>query len=183
MAWVPVVVAFAVTTLSNALATAGDALLARFAMFVVAAAAAVGCHIAGHLLAEIEEARIQPARWWPGIVLALVSIPLQLATGPYPAERVARPGRAATPEIAWRVTIAGPVSNLVCAGLAYALYVANPVPFLRLLAEVQLAVAAYSLMPFEPLDGSRLAKRRPLVLTLLGVILTIASAALAAGIA
>jgi hypothetical protein len=44
-------------------------------------------------------------------------------------------------------------------------------------------VAAYSLMPFEPLDGSRLAKRRPLVLTLLGVILTIASAALAAGIA
>ena len=39
----------------------------------------------------------------------------------------------------------------------------EPLPVLRLIAQVQLAAIAYALLPFRPLDGQALVHRRPVV--------------------
>lgn len=84
-------------------------------------------------------------------------MPARLSTGPYAGHR-ALPG-VPSRKARW-VFLAGPVANLAAAVFAYALYLAQPMPFFRLLAVVQLAAAGFSLLPFEPLDGAALGRER-----------------------
>ena len=108
--------------------------------------------------------------------MALIGIPFQLASGPFLAERVA----AADPIRSWWASAAGILANVAAAGVAYAAYLVDPLPFLRILVAVQLAVAAFALIPSDPLDGDRLA-RYPLVLAVMALGVATASLALAVG--
>ena len=54
-------------------------------------------------------------------------------------------------------------------------------PFLRVLIATQLAVAAFSLIPSDPLDGDRLATH-PVILALTSLAIAAASTAIAVGL-
>jgi Zn-dependent protease len=73
-------------------------------------------------------------------------------------------------EESWKVYVAGPLANLGFAIVVYILFMLQPLPMLRLIAQVQLAAMGYALLPFAPLDGAALARRHPAVLGGLGSI-------------
>lgn len=179
LVWVPVLAILGVTTLLNVLGSVKEAPVGGFILASIAVLAGFACHMLGHLLVAVGRARVRPAAWWPGVLLAVVAVPFQVPVGPFPAERVV----AANQAQAWRITLAGPVAVIVAAFVAYGFYLIEPLPFLRLLAQVELAVAAYALMPFGPLDGARLADRHPAVLAGLGLVVAAASAAFVLGLA
>jgi tetratricopeptide (TPR) repeat protein len=179
LVWVPILAVLAITTSWNALATAADAPLAGLLVTVVAVLAGIVCHALGHVAAAAGKGTIRPAAWWPGIVIGLLALPLQVAAGPYPTEQLeGLEGRRF-----WLIALAGPVANLAAAVVAYLAFTVVPLPFLRLVAQVQLAIAAYSLMPLEPLDGSRLEEHQPVVVAGLGLAIAAVSTALVLGIA
>ncbi len=177
--WVPSLVVLVATTAFSVGRSAPDAFAATLLATLVATVLALVAHACGHLVvARGMSADVRPARWDPGIVMALVGIPLQLASGPFLAERVA----AANPLRSWWASAAGILANVAAAGVAYAAYLVDPLPFLRILVAVQLAVAAYALIPSDPLDGDRLA-RYPIVLAIMALGVATASLALAMGVA
>ena len=119
---------------------------------------------------------IRAAGWAPGLGLAIIGMPFHVPAGPFLAEDITTgdPGRD------WWISFAGVFANLAAAGFAFALYIAIPMPFLRILIATNLAVAAFSLIPSHPLDGDRLSSR-PLVLLVLGLAVGAASAAIVVG--
>ena len=88
--------------------------------------------------------------------------PFQVPVGPFPAERCLGTdhGRA------WRITLAGPRRRHRGGGssLMRASTWSPPCRSCGFSPRSSLAVAAYALMPFVPLDGARLADRHPAVL-------------------
>ncbi len=98
------------------------------------------------------------------------------------------PGLAALEERAREVeamrTTAGEAMGLALVGsaAAYGLLLAQRVPLLRLLAEVQLAVIGNTLLPFEPADGPVLGRSWPGVVAGFGVMVVVAGVLFALGL-
>ena len=159
---------------TNSIAVAGDATVAGFVLLAAAAVLAIFCHIAGHRAVGHPDLQVRPTGWWPGLFIGLLAIPLQVATAPYPVER------SNGTKSAWRAALAGPGANLLAAVVAYVLFASVPMPWLRTLAQVQLAVAAYTLLPVEPFDGSVIAAARPGRHAILSLVVVAAAAAFAA---
>ncbi len=179
--WIPILLVLCASTFRASSLSAADAVPGAFVLALLASGAAVWTHLAGHQLLASPEARLQPSRSgrsYIPLLLAAVGLTVQVPAGPYPDEIVV--GRDAGR--AWAVSLAGPLANLAAAAVAYVLFTILPVPFLRQLATVQLAVAAYALMPIHPLDGSRLANRHGAVLVVIGLVIVAASAALSLGV-
>ena len=114
--------------------------------------------------------------WTPGLALAVVGMPFHVPAGPFLAESI----QTGDPRRDWWVSLAGVIANLAAAGIALLIYLAEPMPFLRILIATQLAVAAFALIPSHPLDGERLATH-PIVLALLALGVAAASTAIAVG--
>jgi tetratricopeptide (TPR) repeat protein/Zn-dependent protease len=177
-AWVPAVVVLVVTTAWTAAWMAPDAFATALLIGLGAAALSLTVHACGHLVvAGRVGARLQPAGWLPGIALALVGMPFHVPAGPFLAEQIA----TGDPRRDWWVSFAGVLANLGAAAIAFVVYLATPMPFLRVLVATQLAVAAFALIPSHPLDGERLATR-PVVLALIGLGVAAASTAIALGL-
>ncbi len=141
-------------------AATASAALALFAVML-----AVVVHEVGHAaVAWNMRATIQPAQWAPGTVLALVLAPFSISSGPFPGQKIVAQDEAAAK---W-VAIAGPMANLAVAVLAYLLFTVQPLPVLRMIAQVQLAAMGYALLPFAPLDGAEIERWYPRLLALLG---------------
>ena len=157
---------------------APDAFVTALAIGLVMAALALIVHTCGHLVvARPLEAAVGPAGWGPGIVLALIGMPFHVPAGPFLAERISARDTGAS----WWASFAGVLANLAAAVVAIALYLAVPMPFLRVLIATQLAVAAFSLIPSDPLDGDRLATH-PVILALTSLAIAAASTAIAVGL-
>jgi hypothetical protein len=103
-----------------------------------------------------------------------VLTPLRLAVGPFFAEHFEETGDGG----AAALHAAGPIANLLFAGVLGAVYLWRPAPFVLLTATVNLAVAGYSLMPRLPMDGKVLGEERPFLYTVLTLLTGAASAAL-----
>jgi tetratricopeptide (TPR) repeat protein len=157
---------------------APSAALATFAAAVLATASALALHEAAHAVAaHRRDGRLTPAAWTPGVVLALLLLPVRVSSGPYFTESFT--GVAA--KALWRVHLAGPLANLAAAAVAYAAFLAHPAPLLLLTSQVQLAVCAYSLLPNAPLDGKPILERSPWLSAGLNLMVTAAGAAFALG--
>ena len=134
---------------------------------------AVVTHEFGHRLsAKLMDADLEPVQWTPGLALALVLLPFNLSSGPFPAQQVTSKDDTNT---LW-VYLFGPLANLGAAAVVYIVYLNQPLPVLRVIAITQLAVMSYSLLPFEPLDGAPLSRVRP------GLVGGLAGVGLVAGI-
>jgi hypothetical protein len=109
-------------------------------------------HESGHLAAACFcWVRLRPV--WPGkaTLMSLLLLPFGATDGPFPGH-VAVPG---TPfRRAQAVYLAGAVANVAVGALFYGLYHVQPMPALRLLAEFQLGVAAFAMLPIRPLDAA-----------------------------
>lgn len=153
--------------------------VATVTLAVLAAALTVLVHEIGHAaVARLARAKVSPAQWTPGVVLALLFLPLQLSSGPFVGQRVSGDSGSR----AWWVYISGPLANATLGVVAYGLFLLYPMPALRLLAQVQLAAIAYALLPYEPLDGAALSEQRPAVMAVLSLALGSAAAAFAFGL-
>ena len=134
-------------------------------------------HACGHLVvAGRLGAKLGASGWTPGLALAVVGMPFHVPAGPFLAERL----ETGDPRRDWWVSFAGILANLAAAGIAFLIYRSEPMPFLRILIATQLAVAAFALIPSDPLDGNRLATR-PIVLALMALGVAAASTAIAVG--
>ena len=139
---------------------------------------AVVAHEIGHLIAARPfQGRLVPDHWGPGTALSLALLPVQVTAGPFLAERF----RVVSGDhrYAWRIHLAGPVANALVAVAAYLVFVAEPLPVLRLIAQVQLAAIAYTLLPTRPLDGYFIARQKRVVLVVLGIATAVAASAFA----
>ena len=142
-----------VTTAWTAAWMAPDAFLTAVLIGLAAAAVAMVVHVCGHLVvAGRLGAKVRPSGWTPGLALAVVGMPFYVPAGPFLAERI----ETGDPRRDWWVSFAGIAANLAAAGIALLIYLAEPMPFLRILIATQLAVAAFALIPSNPLDGDRL---------------------------
>jgi tetratricopeptide (TPR) repeat protein/Zn-dependent protease len=154
----------------------------RIALAVIAVVAiglAVLTHELGHVVAaRLVHARIDYVHWVPGMMLAVLLLPLQLSVGPYMCQRV----EAKSEEDAWWAYLGGPLANLAVAAAAYAMFLVQPMPILRLIAGVQLAAVAFVLLPFVPLDGPALERRWPGLLGAMTFVVTATGILLAIGI-
>jgi hypothetical protein len=178
LAWLPALVVLVVTTAWTASWMAPDAFLTALAIGLLMAGLALVVHTCGHLVvAPPLEAAVGPAGWGPGIVLALIGMPFHVPAGPFLAERISARDAGAS----WWASFSGVLANLAAAVIAIALYLAVPMPFLRVLIATQLAVAAFSLIPSDPLDGDRLATH-PVILALTSLAIAAASTAIAVGV-
>lgn len=131
---------------------------ASVTLALFAVALAVITHEFGHRLsARLMDARLEPVQWTPGLGLALVLLPFNLSSGPFPAQRVISRDDTNT---LW-VYLFGPLANLGVAVISYMLYLGQPLPVFRLIAITQLVVMSYALLPFEPLDGAPLSRAQP----------------------
>jgi hypothetical protein len=141
----------------------------------------VSAHALGHVVAaRLVGGRLLPAQWLPGAAMSLLLAPVQVATGPFLAERVRlSPARRRS---TWRVHAAGPLANAMYAAAIYALYLVQPMPFLRAICLVQLAAIGYALLPIEPLDGAAIGRAHPTVLLAAGIAVTVVSSAFALGL-
>jgi tetratricopeptide (TPR) repeat protein len=154
--------------------------VATVVMALFATAMAVVVHELGHRsVAAWLNARVTPAVWGSGVVLALLFLlsPLRLSSGPYLGHRVegTNAGRA------WWVYWGGPAANVAVALAAYMALLVEPLPLLRLIAQIQLAAASYALLPFKPLDGAELKSRWPAVLAGFGLLLACTGVLVASG--
>jgi len=156
--WLLTALVLAVGTVWGALSSAGVSASSQLILVAFATALAILVHESGHLVAAcLAKIRMEPAPSPAGIVISAVLIPLHISSGPYAGHEV---DKKVPPMRSSLVYLAGPLSNLAVAALAYVLYLIQPLPFLLLLTSVQLAAAGFSLMPFEPLDGEALSRRR-----------------------
>jgi hypothetical protein len=180
--WLPLVITLpilAFITSLSALRAQPESAAAAMVLALFAAATAVITHELGHAVAAWKmNARILPAQWGPGALLALVLLPLNLSAGPFPGERI----QCENEQSAWWVHLGGPAANLLAAVSAYLLYLIQPLPGLRLIVLAQLAAMGYSLLPVEPLDGAALSRFRPRVITGLAFISLLAGVLLTLGI-
>jgi tetratricopeptide (TPR) repeat protein len=176
--WLAPLLVLVITTAWVASGTSPDAAVGGAALGLIAATLAIVVHVSGHLVAGgWLAARLQPARWDPGIVAAIAGAPFGIAAGPYLPDRLV----ASDARVAWWASLAGVLANFGAAAIAAAIYVATPMPFLRGLIATQLAVAAFALIPSAPLDGDRLAKR-PIAAAMLSFASAVAALALATGV-
>ena len=161
--WLPLLITLPVlafVTSWSALREAPGVASAHVSLALFAALAAVIVHEVGHILVAWKlKAKLRPAQWGPGTLLALVLLPVQLNAGPFPGQRV----DCEDEEAVWRVRLAGPLANFLVALGAYALFFFQPMPGLRLIAMVQLAAVSYAMLPFDSLDGAALSRSRPMV--------------------
>lgn len=170
---IAVVIAWSATTSEPAMASA-TVLVTAWAVLLAAIA-----HQVGHAVAAATiRGRVLPAHWTPGSIAALVLVPFGASTGPFPAERF-RPAGGGTS--LW-FHAAGPLANGIVALLAVALLIAWPAPAIRLAAQVQLAALAFALVPAAPLDGAPLARRRPGVVAVAGLVILGVATALSLGL-
>jgi len=160
-----VLVVGTIWTVSSRQGLAGGA---ELAIALVATGIAVLVHECGHLIAAcMRGVKLEPDPSPLGITMSVLLMPLHLSSGPYAGHRVlasdrGQHGKFEIPhERARWACLAGPIANILVAALAAGLYFASPLPFLLLLASVQLAAASFSLLPFEPLDDANLSKSRP----------------------
>lgn len=176
--WLPSLAVLLFTTAWTAAWMAPDALGTAIFIGLLGAALALIVHASGHaLVAKRLKASLHPARWDPGIALAVAGLPFHVPAGPFLAERMT----SSDPRTAWWISFAGIVANVGAAAFASLLYLATPMPFLRVLIATQLAVAAFALIPSHPLDGDRLASR-PILLALMSFAIAVASTAIAVGV-
>jgi tetratricopeptide (TPR) repeat protein len=121
-------------------------------------------HEAGHLAAACF-AGVKFLPVWPGraAIISVAMLPLGISDGPFPGHRAA-PGTRF--ERAKGVYFAGLVANLLVGISLYGLYLIQPMPALRLFAELQLSVAAFSVLPLRPLDGAAFRRHREWALLL-----------------
>lgn len=176
--WLAIGLVLTLITAWQAAQASPAAALAAIVMSLIATLVAVLAHGVGHVLvARHMGARLLPAAWVPGALVALAFLPLQAASGPFLGERLRLPagGQAG----AWRFHLAGPIANALVAAVAYAAFLAAPLPLFRLVAQVQLAAIAYTLLPVRPLDGWALQRDRPRLLIALGFAVVAAGAAFA----
>ena len=115
--------------------------------------------------------------WGPGIVLARIGMPFHVPAGPFLAERISTRDAGAS----WRASSAGasPTSPRRWSPSRY-----TSMPRCRSCAcssLTQLAVAAFSLIPSDPLDGDRLVTH-PVILALTSLAIAAASTAIAVGL-
>jgi tetratricopeptide (TPR) repeat protein len=161
--WLPLLItlpALAFVTSWSALREDPGSAAASVSLALFAALTAVIAHEIGHALVALKlKVQLRPAQWGPGVLLALVLLPINLNAGPFPGQRVLSEDN----ESAWWVHLGGPLANLLVALSAYTLFFFQPLPGLRLIALVQLVAMSYALLPFEPLDGAALARSRPKV--------------------
>ncbi len=176
--WVITVPVLAIVTTIATTRTAPGAVPDSLLLLAFVTGVAILTHETGHLLAAVSVgARLKRAVWPSGVTLALALslIPLEMNTGPYLGHEVEGDEKRA-----WQVYLGGPLANILVAALCYGLYLAQPLPLLRLMTQVQLAVCAYSLLPIKPLDGEEL-EHKPRVLLPIALLLTIVSIAFVVG--
>ena len=154
---------------------------AAFVIGLTAIVSAIVVHALGHLVAaRVLGGRILPAQWLPGVAMAVLLAPIQVATGPFLAERTRIASQAHG--AAWWIHAAGPLANAAYAVALYGAYLVTPMPALRLICLMQLAAISYALLPIRPLDGEVIARERPWVLVVAGFVMTAVSAAFALGL-
>jgi tetratricopeptide (TPR) repeat protein len=181
LAWSAVVVLLAVVTAWQAAQAAPTLTASAIVVAIGATLLALLAHEVGHLLAARSlRGRLIPAAWGPGAIVSLLFLPVQAATGPFLAERF-RP-RSGSRKGAWRFHLAGPVANALVAVIAYLLFLAEPAPALRLVAQIQLAAIGYTLLPVRPLDGWALKREQPRLLLAIGFGVLAAGTAFATGL-
>ncbi|HZS13380.1 MAG TPA: hypothetical protein VFC09_02170 [Candidatus Dormibacteraeota bacterium] len=147
-------------------------------VLIAAYAALLGLlvHETGHLVAAAAlRRRVRPVQSPLLLGVAVLMLPLRLLGGPCVGhEVVAREGEAAgaAPRRDLVVYWAGPAANLLVALAAGLAAVARPLPMLRVILLVQLGMVAFSFLPVEPMEGSRLGRvhRRPLAVFLLALV-------------
>jgi Zn-dependent protease len=125
---------------------------------------AVALHELAHVLvARRLGGRLVPAQWGTGVGLAILLAPIKATSGPFTGVRV----EGTNEKRAWWIHLAGPAVSIVLAIVLWGLYLLRPLPVLLLGAEINLAVAAYNLLPNESLDGHPLVANRPWVVAVL----------------
>lgn len=165
-AWATTLPVLALVTVFAARWGSADAGFGGLVIALYSVALAILVHEAGHVIAaRLLLARVRPATWAPGIYMAVILLLLRLSAGPYVGHEVSTPSA----KRAWWVYLAGPAANILLAAISFALYVWHPLPVLLLVGQVQLAAAAFALLPFKPLDGAALAEARPLVVGAIGL--------------
>jgi hypothetical protein len=155
--------------------------VATAALALAATAVALVTHEVGHMLgARAVKARLKRTYWTPGVPLALAMafIPLEMNLGPYVGHEVEGEMKETQ---TWWVYCSGSLGNIAMAVACYGLFLAEPLPLFRLMAQVQLAVCGYSLLPVEKLDGKKL-QSRPRFLFALGLLLSLTGAAFLTGL-
>lgn len=178
-AWIVTVLALLGATVWSVWRIAPSAVFNTTLIALFAVSLAVIAHEIGHALARRRrKAMLIHASWAPGVPLALAMVPLNLSAGPFVGHEVS----ADDGGIVVRVVMAGPLANVAYAALAYGLFVWQPMPMFRVIAAVQLAAAAYTLLPFPSLDGRALRAQSPKLLSALSLWIGVASALLAAGV-
>lgn len=166
--WAFAIVVLGVVTAWQAAQASPQTAGAAVVLTLGATVAAIVTHALGHLVAvRALRGRLLPASWGPGAIVALAILPFQAASGPFPAERIRLP-RGGSRGL-WAFHLAGPAANALLGLAAYLLFIAEPIPALRLLSQVQLAAIGYALLPTRPLDGWVLKRERPRLLAALGL--------------
>ncbi len=182
VAWGGVLLLLGIVTAVQAAQAAPAVTGSAIVLAVGATLLALVAHETGHLLAaRLLGGRLIPAAWGPGAVVSLLFLPVQAATGPFLAERF-RPRGSGDGKGAWRFHLAGPAANAVVAVVAYLLFLAEPAPALRMIAQIQLAAIGYTLLPVRPLDGWALKRERPRLLLAIGFAVLAAATAFALGL-
>lgn len=175
--WLITLPFLALTTLVSAYVAGADAGWGGFILALYAVALAILMHESGHLLAAgWMRASVHSLAWPAGIVVSVVMLPFRASSGPYVGHHV----EGASPDQQWWIYLAGPAANLIAALLALGAYLAQPLPFLLLVSQVQLAAAAFAVLPFDPLDGKPLS-RRPLAAGVLAIAIAGVGAAIVFG--
>ena len=144
---------------------------------------ALATHAVGHRVATTGRTIKWRAQAGPGGWLAaLIGLPLGLAAGPFPAERLY--GSEGV-QRRWILSVAGPVANLLAAAISLAVSALSPLPILRMIAAANLLLAAASLVApslKEAHDGSRLMKDRWWLVPTLALVVAVAAASVSIGV-
>ncbi len=135
-----------------------DAALSSAILAIFALATAVTTHEFAHRLsAHLMKAELEPVQWTPGIGVSLLLLPINLSSGPFPAQSVKTKDDT---DRLW-IYLFGPLANLLVFFAVLVIYLIQPLPALRMIAIAQLSVMSYSVLPFEPLDGHPLQDAQP----------------------
>ena len=118
-------------------------------------------HESAHKFAAIKRGAWSEFRMWKdGLMFAVL---MRIIGGPV----IIAPGATlwmkpfATEEDQGKVSIAGPLSNIILALIFFVL--AQAVPIMRVGTQINLDLAMFNLIPFPPLDGHKIIRWRPLI--------------------
>ena len=179
--WLGVLATVAVVTgVQAAQASPAVAAAAVTATLVVVALAFAMPAMVLFVAARLQRGRLIPAAWAPGAAVAVLSLPFQAASGPFPGARIRSP--AGGHRRAWRLHLVAPLVGALVGLLAYLAFLVEPLPILRLATQVELAAVAYALLPVRPLDGWVLHEQRPRLHLVLGLAVVAVAAAFSVGI-